>query len=41
MVACPVEAYERRSVGDLAQDFEDLAKEVDPFAYPVRHLKMR
>jgi len=41
MVAWPVETYEHRSIGDLAQDFEDLANEADPFAYPVRHLKAR
>lgn len=31
----------RRRIGDFAQDFEALAKEDDPFAYPVRHLKVR
>ena len=41
MVAWSVETYEHRSIGDLAQDLEDLAKELDPFAYPVRHLKAR
>lgn len=41
MVAWPVEGYEHRSIGDFAQDFEALAKEDDPFAYPVRHLKVR
>lgn len=41
MVAWPVETYERRPIGDLALDFEALAKEEDPFAYPVRHLKTR
>jgi len=41
MVAWPVETYEHRSIGDLALDFEALAKEQDPFAYPVRHLKNR
>ncbi len=39
MVAWPVATYEHRSIGELAQDFEALAKEADPFAYPVRHLK--
>ena len=41
MVAWPVEAYEHRSIGDLVEDFEALAKESDPFAYPVKHLKAR
>jgi hypothetical protein len=41
IVAWPVETYEHRSIGDLALDFEALAKEQDPFAYPVRHLKNR
>jgi hypothetical protein len=41
MVAWPVESYEHRSIGDLALDFEALAKQQDPFAYPVRHLKNR
>jgi len=41
MVAWPVETYEHRSIGDLALDLEALAKEQDPFAYPVRHLKNR
>ena len=41
MVAWPVETYEHRSIGDLALDFEALAKEQEPFAYPVRHLKNR
>ena len=41
MVAWPVEAYEHRRVGDLVEDFEGLAKEPDPFAYPVRHLRAR
>ncbi len=41
MVAWPVETYEHRSIGDLALDFDALAKEQDPFAYPIRHLKTR
>lgn len=41
MVAWPVEGYEYRGIGDLAQDFEALAKEEEPFAYPVRHLRVR
>lgn len=39
MVAWPVETYEHRSIGDLALDFEALAKEEDPFAHPIRPLK--
>jgi hypothetical protein len=34
MVAWPVDAYERRGIGGLVEDFEALANEVDPFAYP-------
>ena len=41
MVAWPVETYEHRSIGDIVLDFEALAKEQDPFAYPIRHLKTR
>ena len=41
MVAWPVETYEHRSIGDVVEDFEAVAKEEDPFAYPVRHLKVR
>jgi hypothetical protein len=41
MVAWPVETYEHRSIGELALDFEALAKERDPFAYPIRYLKAR
>jgi hypothetical protein len=41
MIAWPIEAYEHRSIGDIATDFEALAREDDPFAYPVRHLKAR
>jgi hypothetical protein len=41
MVAWPVEGYEHRSIGDYVDDFESLANEDDPFAYPVRHLKVR
>jgi len=39
MVAWSVETYERRSIGSLALEFDALAKEQDPFAYPIRHLK--
>jgi hypothetical protein len=41
MVAWPVEGYEHRRIGDFVQDFEDLAQEDAPFAYPIRHLKIR
>jgi hypothetical protein len=41
MVAWPVGTYEHRTIGELALDFEALAKEQDPFAYPIRHLKTR
>ena len=41
MVAWSVETYERRSIGSLALEFDALAKEQDPFAYPIRHLKAR
>jgi hypothetical protein len=41
MPASTIDAYERRSIGDLVGDFEALAKEPDPFAYPIRHLKTR
>lgn len=41
MVAWPVEGYEHRTIGDFAHDFEELAKEEDPFAYPIRHFKSR
>jgi uncharacterized protein DUF5615 len=41
MVAWPVEGYEHRSIGDYARDFGELAKEENPFAYPIRHLKAR
>lgn len=41
MVAWPVEGYEHRRIGDFAQDFEGLANEDDPFAYPIRHLRVR
>jgi hypothetical protein len=41
MVAWPVEGYENRSISDLVQDFEELAREEHPFLYPVRHLKAR
>ena len=41
MIAWPVETYEHRSIGDLVGDFEALAKETDPFVYPVRHLRTR
>jgi hypothetical protein len=41
MVAWPIETYEHRTIGELAQDFETLAEEADAFAYPVRHLKSR
>ena len=41
MVAWPVETYEHRSIRELVSDFETLANEAHPFAYPVRHLKSR
>ena len=41
MVAWPVETYEHRSIGAVVEDFEAVAKEEEPFAYPVRHLKVR
>lgn len=41
MIVWPVGAYGYRSTGDLVDDFEALAREGDPFAYAVRHLKGR
>ena len=41
MVAWPQQGYETRSIGDLVRDFEALAQEGDPFAYPIRYLKAR
>lgn len=41
MVAWPQEDYEHRTIGDFVQDFEDLAQEENPFAYPIRYLKAR
>ncbi len=41
MVAWPVETYEHRSIGDVVEEFEALANEANPFAYPVRHIRSR
>jgi hypothetical protein len=41
MIAWPVEGYEHRSIGDFVHDFEFLAAEPDPFAYPIRYLRWR
>ena len=41
MVAWPQEDYEARRIGDFVHDFEALAQEDDPFAYPIRYLKAR
>jgi hypothetical protein len=41
MIAWPIEGYEHRSIGDFADDFECLAVEDDPLAYPIRHLRWR
>lgn len=39
MVFWPQEDYRRWSIGELLQAFEDLSREDDPFAYPIRRLK--
>jgi hypothetical protein len=41
MVAWPQADHEKRSIGDFVQDFEDLAAEDEPFAYPIRYLKAK
>jgi hypothetical protein len=42
MIAWPVAAYEARSIGDLIEEFEELARLDDPFGpYPIRHLKAK
>ncbi len=42
MIAWPVASYEARSIGDLIEEFEELARLDDPFgAYPIRHLKTK
>ena len=41
MVAWPVESYEHRSISELVEDFENLAREAAPFTYPIRHLRVR
>ena len=42
VIAWPVAGYETRSIGDLIEEFEELARLDDPFGtYPVRHLKIR
>lgn len=39
MVFWPQEDYRRWTIGELAEAFEDLAVEDDPFAYPIRRLR--
>lgn len=34
MIAWPVDTYDHRRIGDIVEDFEAMAEEDDPFAYP-------
>lgn len=42
MIAWPVAGYETRSIGELVEDFEELARLDEPLAaYPIKHLKAK
>lgn len=38
LVACPQESYYRMTYGEILAWFETLAREEEPFAYPIRYV---
>jgi hypothetical protein len=39
LVAWPQEHYERMTAGEILEQFEALAAQEDPFAYPIQYIK--